>query len=918
MGKRMMLGKRALGLGLSLSLAFGLVPVLPMDVQAAAEPDAVRIENKDQPAAEYRDLQTGLSALENGGKAILLSDAVVDENEALAFGETVESATLDLNGCTFDVKGKLTGGEYTNVVIESEVPGKFVSSGTVEVNVQGFTADKYTITGGTISKYFTLDGGTATITGGEFSGGFMADNGGNADVSLAVSGNAMFNGMELCAYPEGDFGFSAVLSGGYYDKDPSALVEGDMSEYVTIAGEVDMYTSQSDWAVSTETYPWRISSSTKSLETATIAAIPDQVYTGSAIEPDLQVSVGDQALVKGTDYDVTFTSNVNAGTATATLTGTGDYEGETSAEFTIVPKPLGDSDMHAWTTSGDVQLFKGEPVKPGMTIRYGYGAYLVEGKDFEVKYLNNDKIGKATIVAAGKGNYSESTRCEFYIVDPSEVNYAIPTATFVRVEDIPTDDSGKVKEGEAKLTIGFTIDPKVNEAEFYADLTSSSGSINGMVYGPSTTERPKEQGDIGGHYWTVDPEGGDNSFTYTAYVPTIGLDAAQTIGDPPSITGAKDGDTVYLYGTGIAELQIGSITKWMESDESNRIAVPITKESIGRTFTAELTPSLEDATVAGITAQTYTGKAIAPKLTVTVGDLILVQGTDFDVTYKNNINVGTATAVLTAKSDKCIGSKTVTFKINAASLAGSDVTVAAVNDLTYTGNPLTPALTVKRGTTVLKAGTDYSVKWSNNTNAGTATAELTGKGNYKDSKKTTFKIKAKSCKPTITLNKASYVYDGKQKTPTVKVTVNGTTLKKNTDFTVTYSSGRKNAGTYKVTVKLKGNYSGSGTKTFKITKAANKLTAKGKSTSVSLASVKKGAVKITKTKVYTVKNGAGTITYKKASGNGALSVNSKTGSITVKKGTKKGTYTVKVTVKAAGNANYKAASKTVNVKITIK
>ncbi|MBQ9872308.1 MAG: hypothetical protein IJM27_10330 [Eubacterium sp.] len=841
MGKRMMLGKRALGLGLSLSLVIGLVPSLPMDAQAAAEPDAVRIENKDQPAAEYRDLQTGLSALENGGKAILLSDAVVDENEALAFGETVESATLDLNGCTFDVKGKLTGGEYTNVVIESEVPGKFVSSGTVDVYVQGFTADKYTITGGTISKYFTIDGGTATITGGEFSGGFMADNGGNADVSLAVSGNAMFNGMELYANPEGDFGFSAVLSGGYYDKDPSALVEGDMSEYVTIAGEVEKYTSQSDWAVSTETYPWRIASSTKSLETATIAAIPDQVYTGSAIEPDLQVSVGDHTLVKGTDYQVSFTSNVNAGTATATLTGTGDYEGETSAEFTIVPKPLGDSDMHAWTTGGDVQLFKGEPVKPGMTIRRNYETDLVEGKDFEVKYLNNDKIGKATIVAAGKGNYSESTSCTFYIVDPSEVNYAIPTATFVRVEDIPTDDSGKVREGEAKLTIGFTIDPEVEEAEFYADLTSSSGSIEGLFYGPLTTARPQEEGDVGGHYWTVDPDGGDNSFTYTAYVPTIGLDAAQTIGDPPSITGAKDGDTVYLYGTGIAELQIGSITKWMESDESNRIAVPITKDSVGKTFTAELTPSLEDATVAKIADQTYTGKAITPKLTVTTGDLILVQGTDFDVTYKNNINVGTATAVLTAKSDKCTGSRTVTFK-----------------------------------------------------------------------------IKAKSCKPTITLNKASYVYDGKQKTPTVKVTVNGKSLKKGTDFTVTYASGRKVVGSYKVTVKLKGNYSGSGTKTFKITKAANKLTAKGKSTSVSLASVKKGAVKIAKTKVYTVKNGAGTITYKKASGNGALSVNSKTGSITVKKGTKKGTYTVKVTVKAAGNKNYKAAIKTVSIKITVR
>ena len=70
---------------------------------------------------------------------------------------------------------------------------------------------------------------------------------------------------------------------------------------------------------------------------------------------------------------------------------------------------------------------------------------------------------------------------------------------------------------------------------------------------------------------------------------------------------------------------------------------------------------------------------------------------------------------------------------------------------------------------------------------------------------------------TFSLSATSYVYNGKVKTPTVTVKDSaGKTLKEGTDYTVTYASGRKNAGTYKVTVKMKGNYSGTKTLTFKI------------------------------------------------------------------------------------------------------
>ena len=69
---------------------------------------------------------------------------------------------------------------------------------------------------------------------------------------------------------------------------------------------------------------------------------------------------------------------------------------------------------------------------------------------------------------------------------------------------------------------------------------------------------------------------------------------------------------------------------------------------------------------------------------------------------------------------------------------------------------------------------------------------------------------------TIKLSTTTYSYDGKVKSPSVTVKdSSGKKLKKDTDYTVTYASGRKNVGKYKVTVKMKGKYSG--TKTLYIT-----------------------------------------------------------------------------------------------------
>ena len=70
---------------------------------------------------------------------------------------------------------------------------------------------------------------------------------------------------------------------------------------------------------------------------------------------------------------------------------------------------------------------------------------------------------------------------------------------------------------------------------------------------------------------------------------------------------------------------------------------------------------------------------------------------------------------------------------------------------------------------------------------------------------------------TIKLEKTSYAYDGKVKTPVVIVKdANGKALKADKDYTVKYDSGRKNPDNYNVVVTFKGNYEGKKTLTFKV------------------------------------------------------------------------------------------------------
>ena len=152
---------------------------------------------------------------------------------------------------------------------------------------------------------------------------------------------------------------------------------------------------------------------------------------------------------------------------------------------------------------------------------------------------------------------------------------------------------------------------------------------------------------------------------------------------------------------------------------------------------------LSTVTVGAIADQTFNGAEIKPAVTVTFNGKAVAED-EYSVAYSDNINAGTATVTLTSK-DKSFSTektKTATFKIVAKALTAD--MVADIAAQAYTGSPLTPAVTVTDGDAILVVGEDYAVSYADNVNVGvnTATATVTGMGNYTGSVVKTFSISA--------------------------------------------------------------------------------------------------------------------------------------------------------------------------------
>ena len=211
-------------------------------------------------------------------------------------------------------------------------------------------------------------------------------------------------------------------------------------------------------------------------------------------------------------------------------------------------------------------------------------------------------------------------------------------------------------------------------------------------------------------------------YTGSAIEPTVTVNVGKK-----TLTAGTDYTVIYKDNTNVGTAKV------IVTGKGNYTGSVETKFNItAKALTANM--------VQPIASQPYTGSAIEPTVTVNVGKKTLTAGTDYTVIYKDNTNVGTAKVIVTGKGNYT-GSVEAKFNITAKALTASMVRDIAAQ--TYTGSPIVPELTVKDGETALSKDTDYTVKYQNNLNAGTATVTLTGKGNYSDSVSKTFTINQK-------------------------------------------------------------------------------------------------------------------------------------------------------------------------------
>lgn len=248
----------------------------------------------------------------------------------------------------------------------------------------------------------------------------------------------------------------------------------------------------------------------------------------------------------------------------------------------------------------------------------------------------------------------------------------------------------------------------------------------------------------------------------------------------------------------------------------------------------------ETVTISGLTytEKTYDGSAIQPTGTLKVsGDKVPVNelnvtytGTG-DTTYNGSdapTDAGTyqVTYKVADSNENYTGQVTYPFTISPKAVTAD--MIGAIADETYTGSAITPKPVVTDGNTILTSGTDFDFSYDKNINAGkdTATLTITGKGNYTGTASRTFTISPKDIKgAVITLQADSLGYTGlMQEVQITSVTLNQVPLTANDYDIVNNSNKQINADdSITLTIAGKGNYTGTATTTWKITRATPAL-----------------------------------------------------------------------------------------------
>lgn len=592
------------------------------------------------------------------------------------------------------------------------------------------------------------------------------------------------------------------------------------------------------------------------LKNATIEKIMDEEYAGIPIKPEVKVTLNGYVIDPADGFTVEYSNNENVGKAKVKVVATGDgkFTGSKETTFNIVPRwvtaALIVSDgiiikekynnassewgfyAHEWNKNG----VKPEPViwQRYTTNGHTYTHDLVKGKDYDVTYKNNNKVGTATATITFKGNY-KGTSTRDYIIVPKKIN----GTTIDNVKAVYNTDEKKNVPSPKVVVDGVTL---VKDKDYY--ITNESGSSVPGSYNPGrTTLAVRGMGNY---------EGVSEKFDYilTVNLSNAKLKSAITSGEYSGTSIQPDFD-----------ICVGSRTvdwHWYSCTYSNCINAGTAKvkvESISeyatgsKEFTYKITPvSAENITVTGSRLVYYSPNTAANILDSTgllkdkTNNRVLVPGVDFTISYKNNGKVCESTvpnhpvAICTLKGNYS-GKVEIPFKISEKPI--SDAVITGGTTATYNGKAsqtvtIKPTLVVDGKT--LTYGKDYFItndqngEWDKNTKGyfyevtGTClgTYYAVGMGNYFGSLDFVYYVLPKDKKliNSLTIDKIpDQAYTGAELKPAIYS--NGVLLS-SSEYDIKYidNVGDKNkTTTATVLIKNKGiaqDYIGYKTVTFKI------------------------------------------------------------------------------------------------------
>lgn len=323
-----------------------------------------------------------------------------------------------------------------------------------------------------------------------------------------------------------------------------------------------------------------------------------------------------------------------------------------------------------------------------------------------------------------------------------------------------------------------------------------------------------------------------------------------------------------------------------------------------------VTALTEDNTKLEIADAEYTGEELTPEVTVYVNDKKL-DPSSYEVTYSDNVNAGKGTCTVkgTGKFSGTIqgefeikkSTKTITTEKTEIEVLENeepfDLEVTGQGTLTFASSaPEVAEVDPETGRVTVKAVGETEITVSSegteNYEVGQIVIKITVKEVPVEPEEPDTKVTL--TKDNTVIEVADVTYTGKAQKPEVTVTVDGKKLEA-ADYTASYANN-VNAGTAKVTITGKNDYTGSVEQTFKINKADQTVT---------------GNTLYVYNRYITVKAaGKGTVTYSSTNKNIAI-VNSKSGLVRTKK---PGRVQIKITV--SGNSNYNKASGIVTLIVT--